>query len=571
MVEKMAKLIKIDLLIVLILIGLSLLVSTPFFSKGYFSMHDDAQVMRLFEMEKCLKDGQIPCRWVPDMGAGFGHPLYNFHPVLPYYLGMFFRLMGFSFIDTAKILFFLTVPLAGIFMFFLAKEFWGRIGGFVSAVFYIFVPYHALDIYVRGALAESWAISLFPLIFWALYRFVKEEKFLFFLLSVFALSSLFLSHNIMTLTFAPFAFFWVLFWIVVLKRWRQIVSVICAYVLAFTLSSFFLLPAFFEQKFVKIENLIKDYYDFRGHFVTLRQLFFDRKWGFGPSRIGPNDDMSFQIGWPYWWMMFFVAISSLFFFLKKYRREFFLSTFLVASFLFFAFMTHAKSIFIWDKISILAFVQFPWRFLALVTFSASLASGCVIFLLFKIKFPKIHILIVAAFLIGLTLFLNKDYFQPGKYFPKMTDQEKLSGKEWEIQSKATLLDYIPKQVKKIPEKLAPDSPWVLEGDAKISEFAKRSDFWRFTAEISSKETAKIAVPVFDFPKWIVLIDQKPVTYVVDDQMGIITVFVPNGKHTVVGWFQNTSLRILANVLTLVSFLILVLLTVFVSRRNEKNT
>src|SRR4030043_597919 len=88
-------------IIMVILAGLALL------KPGYFSMHDDVQVMRLYEMERCFQDGQIPCRWVPDMGAGFGHPLFNFHPVFPYYLGMIFLPFSLPFIEITKIFFFL--------------------------------------------------------------------------------------------------------------------------------------------------------------------------------------------------------------------------------------------------------------------------------------------------------------------------------------------------------------------------------------------------------------------------------------------------------------------------------
>ena len=92
-----------------------LLVAVVFFAglalikPGYFSMHDDIQVMRLYQMERCFQDGQLPCRWVPDMGAGYGHPLYNYHPVFPYYLGMVCRLLGLSFLDTVKTLFLLAL------------------------------------------------------------------------------------------------------------------------------------------------------------------------------------------------------------------------------------------------------------------------------------------------------------------------------------------------------------------------------------------------------------------------------------------------------------------------------
>jgi hypothetical protein len=35
----------------------------------------------------------------------------------------------------------------------------------MSSVFYVWAPYRALDVYVRGAMNESWAFVWFPLIF----------------------------------------------------------------------------------------------------------------------------------------------------------------------------------------------------------------------------------------------------------------------------------------------------------------------------------------------------------------------------------------------------------------------
>jgi len=42
----------------------------PLLRSGYYPMHDDMQAIRLMQMDKCVKDMQIPCRWVPDMGYG---------------------------------------------------------------------------------------------------------------------------------------------------------------------------------------------------------------------------------------------------------------------------------------------------------------------------------------------------------------------------------------------------------------------------------------------------------------------------------------------------------------------
>src|SRR4029078_11740295 len=121
---------------------------TLLFQSGYFNMHDDLQMMRQLEIEKCFQDGQIPCRWVPDMGYGFGFPLFNFYPPLPYLVGEVYRVIGFAFTDTAKLTFATAIILSGIFMYLFSKEFFGRIGGALAAIFYIWAPYHAVDVYV---------------------------------------------------------------------------------------------------------------------------------------------------------------------------------------------------------------------------------------------------------------------------------------------------------------------------------------------------------------------------------------------------------------------------------------
>jgi len=57
--------------------------------------------------------------------------------------------------------------------------------------------------------------------------------------------------------------------------------------------------------------------DFRIHFVSLYQMFFDRTWGFGASIAGPFDQRSFQIGWPQWWFVLPLILVILFGLLKQ--------------------------------------------------------------------------------------------------------------------------------------------------------------------------------------------------------------------------------------------------------------
>ena len=90
---------------------------------GFFPIQDDMQVFRLFEMDKCIQDFQIPCRWIPDGGYQYGYPQFNFYAPGVYYLGEIIHLIGFQFIDSIKILFILGFVFSGITMFVLAREF----------------------------------------------------------------------------------------------------------------------------------------------------------------------------------------------------------------------------------------------------------------------------------------------------------------------------------------------------------------------------------------------------------------------------------------------------------------
>ena len=557
---------------IVIILFVSVLASRNLFKNGYFPMHDDIQVMRLYEMEKCFRDGQIPCRWVPDMGGGYGHPLFNYHQVFPYYLGMFFRFFGLTLVDVVKLLFIITFFFSGMFMFFLGRELWGDKAGLVSAVVFVFSPYRAVDVYVRGALTEIFAITFFPLIFLSLYKYVKEEKFQWFLFSILSLTGLFLSHNIMTILFTPLAFIWSFIWILKLNKQCLWAKTILIFFWSFLISAFFLIPAFFEKSLVTMDTLTTDYYDFRNHFVTLKQLFIDRSFGYGPSRPGPVDDMSFQLGLPQW----IITLTAGAWFLKNIitgkniRKSITNESFLVFSLFIGWFlstlMTHAKSFYIWSLLTPIAkFVQFPWRFLALSMFFCSLLAGS---LIFYVKKEKISFLITLL-IIFLTILLNYNYFKPLKIL-KIGDKDILSGEEWRRQSLTTFQDYYPVKVKEIPKDLAFNVPKIIDGLGKIDNFNNFSNRWSFS--VNAVNDLAVMVPVFDFPRWMIMVDKKESGYLIDDKLGLIIVNLTGGNHQVEGYLKNTPLREASNNISVMSFALLVLVTIkqLVFKKNEKN-
>ena len=537
--------------IVLILI-LSLLTVWPIFLSGYFSHHDDLQVMRVFEMRKCIEDLQIPCRWVKDMGFGNGFPLFNFYGVLPYYIGAILSYF-LGFIGAAKALFFIPLILGGISMYLLASSAGGKWVGLSAASLYLFAPYRSLDAYVRGAVSESFALSIIPLVFYFGLRLAKGKTNFNFLLFSLSLGAFLISHNIMTMLFSPLLVLFVVY-VSFRNKSKNIKAFIFSTLLGIGLSAFFLFPAYLEKPLIQTDTLTRFDLDFRVHFVTIRQLFLDRNWGYGASVLGPNDTISFQIGWPHWWLVIIGALIFIF------KRKFLLLV-LTAIFLISIFMTHNKSAFIWEKIGILRFTQFPWRFLSISIFSASLIGGSVL-LFVKEKWKSW----VAFLIVVLTIIFNFSYFKPDKFYFDLTDQQKLSGNFWDEQRRAGILDYLPKGAYE-PREAAPNNPLIILGKADVKNFINKSNSWQF--DVNVKEEAKIEMPVFDFPNWEVSIDGHKISHNKENLLKRIQFNLKPGNYQVAGKLKDTPVRMFSNLISLLSLSTLLFILKY-GRKFQKN-
>lgn len=536
----------------MLLVALGISVCWPLFKAGYFSHQDDLQIMRIFEMRKCMTDLQIPCRWVPDMGWGNGIPLFNYYGVFTYYLGAILSFVV-GYIASAKILFFLALTAGGIGMYFLVEELWGRSSGAVAGILYTLAPYKALDIYVRGALAESLALAIIPFVFYFGYKLIKDNKrsnFVGFSLTLFLFA---ITHNIMTLLFIPFLVFWLFYWLAV-SKWKNLKILILSLLTGFALSAFFVIPAFFEKNLIQTESLTRFELDFRANYLKLSQLFIDRVWGFGTSIPGVLGKMSFQIGWPHWWLVLATLIFLLVFKLKKNIRV--LAVGIAAAFLFSIFMTHNKSTFIWENIGILRYFQFPWRFLSLSIFSASLIGGFLIFIL-----KENWRLYMALIIIGLSTVLNWSYFRPMQFYD-INDSQKLSGEVWEQQQKGALLDYLPKSA--LEPREGGNLPIVKSGIAKVTQFNNHSNSWNFKVNVI--DTALIEVPVYYFPNWVVKVNSKDYPYSYKNYTGRISVTLPAGEYSVEGRFVSTPLRKVANTISLVGLVGFVVFCIYAKNK-----
>ncbi len=555
---------------------------------GYYNMHDDMQMIRQLQMEKCIKDGQIPCRWSPDLGYEYGYPLFNFYPPMPYIVGQVYRTFGLSFVTSAKMIAATQIILATVFMYLLAKAIFGPIGGFIAALFYTYVPYHALNIYVRGAYNEAWAAVFFPLIFYFSYQLIKQEKFKNIIGIAIGFAGLLLSHNPMVLTFAPFFIAWCLFWLIADRKIiffsnksfkktslsREVVrnigpvglflKFLFSGLFALSLTAFFTLPVLFETKYTQVESMFEGYYNWSVHFASINQLFFSNFWSDGPSVWGPNDGMSFMVGYLHWIIPLLIVSFSAFLLIRKKKidQKIILSIFLSILGLSSIFMVHNKSTIIWQIFPFLQKIQFPWRFLNHTAFLLSLSVGILPFILktyfFNKKNNKKWITVTLSSLVVLLLVLNLNYFRPITSGP-LTDQEKFSGKAWSNQTTSGIYDYLPKTAGTAAKSVA--TPYIdkiepSEALINMSGQKKGTDWLYFNLFLN--QTAEITISQLAFPNFEITDKGQKIDYKIEPELGRMVINLKAGEHQIYVKLKNTSIRTISNYISLFAWIGLIL-------------
>ncbi len=519
---------------------------------GFFPMQDDLQAFRIHQMDKCVQDFQIPCRWVPDAGFQYGYPQFIFYPPSVYYLGEAFHLLGFQFIDSVKILFVLGFILSTLSMFLLLRSLFGNWPAFVGSLFYSYIPYKAVEVYVRGAMSEFWSLVIFPLIFWASLRYVKTLKLKYFILLSLSVAGLLITHNLMSLIFLPLLVVWCLFWVVTEKKKKTLIYLMMSGVLGLGLAAYFSLPVILEKPYVHLDSILSGYFDYRRHFVDLWQLFFSYNFGYGSSELGPGDDLALSTG-IIQWIVALLAVGLAAFNYKKYKQLSSLTFILAFLELGVLFMMHQKSSFVWEKLSFLVWLQFPWRLMADSIFLLAILGALAIYFLQKTNLKYAYFF--GGFVVFLIIAIHLPFFQP-KDWLNISDKDKFSGISWEKQLTISIFDYLPIYGELPPPSKAPELLEVLSGEAKIIEYKKGSNFQE--GKVIVIRDSEIRLPLFDYPGMVVTADGKVVPHKNNNCtnqsycLGLISYNIPPGEYTIKAELKNSPVRAIGNVITLVS-------------------
>jgi hypothetical protein len=348
----------------------------PLARPGFFAADDGIfHIYRLDALDRAVRAGVLYPRWFPELAFGYGHPVLNFYGPLSYYWGLPLTLLGADAALALQLVFATGLVASALALYLFARLHLDRGPALVAAVVYAYLPYHLVDLYVRGAVAEFLAFVWFPLVLWAFHRLVAgrgRPQALPYRLGLAALleAALVVTHSLSALLFAPVLCAYMV--ILLAREWdlRALGRVTAALVLAAAVSAFYWLPVMAESRFVGLGFGASQGY--RDHLLAWRNLF-DLGLTY-PYSTEPGVARVFPLGMV---QVLIVCVAAFAAFRPGPRRWvclFFLAVAIVS-----AFMLSAASLPLWRLFERgLAFLQYPWRFLSLTAFASAFLAGAVV-------------------------------------------------------------------------------------------------------------------------------------------------------------------------------------------------
>ncbi len=510
------------LVFILTLLFLGLWAIKALFGPDYYDGHDaQAHLVRTWQYDKAIKDGQIPPKWAGDLLAGRGYPVFIFTYQLPYAIAEGFHLIGFTLPVSIKLTFILAYLLSAIFMYVFTNQYFkSRLAGFISALLWSWAPYIFVKIFITASLGVVVSYLFIPIVFLYLYKLLTQPSYKHSFCLSLAASGWILSHLGTLIIFSPIL---LLFFIFHFNK-KASKHLFLSALLVFGFTGWFLIPIFTLNKFTHFEKFVT--YQYLDQFVPLKRLLYS-KWGTGIPNHS-HQPLSQQVGLAQW----LAVVTAFFLSIKPARRVFVGKKFwpFLLSFVLSIFLMLSISKPIWDLPTPLQSVSTPWRFLAVSVFSAAMLAG------YLIKNLKTHLvkLFIFSLLVVLALYGNRNHLRVNEsvnYDQSFFDHYTGVATGWN--------EHLPIWVKDIPKEFPENKVQVISGNCTISNLVSKSNLTSFSANCTKKSVAQINTAYF--PGWKIYLNGQNINDKVKQNLnlsnGMIRFTIFTGSHQIISQFN----------------------------------
>jgi hypothetical protein len=542
---------------------LSVLIVSPFFWLGSASGHDfEFHAANWLDVAYQWKQGVLYPRWTSWTNHGFGEPRYIFYPPLSWVLGavLTLTLPG----QAVPIVYIVLVQtFAGLSAYFLLRRLAARRAAILAAAFYTMNPNALLITYMRSDFAEQLACAFFPLVLLGalrLCKFLEDSSPTRSSIALFAIpfaavwlsnapAGVIVSYSV-ALLFACAA--------LLQRSWRPIFGGAGGLALGLGLTSFYLLPAAYEQRWVNIGQALAS------GLLPYQNFLF--------TEINDPEHNWFN------WIASICALSLILLlglaalasrcFAKRSPysgRDRNTSVALLLLGLAATLLTLRLTLPLWTYLPKLRFVQFPWRWMSII----ALIASCFLAFAMQRRRGWLWFAVIFALSVPLANFQVNNTWWDDDEMPTMRDAlDTGSGFDGTDEYDPLGDDHLDLPESAPLAKVLPADPDDDSSTPKANVQVQRWSAEQREVRVDTPTDARIALRLLNYPAWRVQLNGKTISPEHLDNLEEMVIAVPQGTSDIRVDFVRTPDRTLGNAL---SFAAACLVALFLWKGKKKTT
>jgi 4-amino-4-deoxy-L-arabinose transferase-like glycosyltransferase len=463
------------------------------------------------------KHGILYPRWAGLAHFGYGEPRFIFYPPASWMLGATLGAI-FPWTLAASIYIWMVLTAAGVSMFVLARRWLDRRDAIFAAVLYSVNPYHLVIVYWRSAFAELLAACLVPLLLLFVLQAAEDKKQRIVPLGI-VLAAAWLTNAPAAVMIHYSLTLLIVFFAIRERSPRLLLLGAASIALGAGLASFYLLPAVYEQKWVEITEAVSPGSRPADNFLFIHTTdpdhdafnrvistvaMFELATIFVTAIVAR---LSRRIGSPEWSVIGLWAIGC-------------------------GFLLFPVSLFFWNILPKMQFMQFPWRWLLCLSLIFAI---CVSIGLRRWWMRALVCIASLVVIVGSWHRLQAPWWDNAADLREMQDNMD-SGVGYEGTDEYTPVGADPGAVDKQAR------PVVVQGSARAAIHILRWDAVskKFIAQMSAAD--QLALKLFPYPAWAIKVNARPVEPLLRPGTGQLVIPVQAGSNQVEINFVRTSDR-----------------------------